>query len=174
MSLENFQEKVEEKPNFGLKVDNVEELMDLSEFEKYNINELEPDIELEGKPHLMYFENDEDSERTYESIRLQVIDEKNKEVINAYCNIPLGFPIIKNIRRNNNFYKNTYNLILGTFNADKDLDDTLFYDGEGNPMNNIKENDIRSLLNYLNTKKSMKIRVIENGDYNSFVVLSLK
>lgn len=173
MSLDSFKQDNANGLDFGLKVNNVEDLIDLSEFERYNINELEEDIELQGKPLITYFERD-DEDKTYESLRLQIINEKEKEVINCYCSIPLGYPVIKGIRRGNNFYKSTYNLILGTFNADKDLDDTLFYDNEGNPMNNIKEINLGALVNYINKKKTMKIRVVENGNYNSFVVLGLE
>lgn len=175
MSLDSFKStKSDEMLNFGIKVSNEEELVDLSEYEKFNINELEADIELKGRPFLMYFENVEGDERTYESVRLQVINDKEKELVNIYCNIPLGFPIAKNIRRNNNFYKNTYNLITGVFMADKGLDETVFYDSQGKPMNTIKEINIEAIMKYVNQKKEMKIKVIENGDYNSFVITGLK
>ena len=174
MSIENFREaKERDELDFGLKTENVDELMDLSEFMKYNLNELEIDSVLEGKPQITYFERD-DEERTYESLRLQLINEKEQEVINIYCNIPLGYPVVKGIRKNNNFYKSTFNLILGVYNADEKLDDTVFYDGQGNPMNNIREINIGALIKYINTKKSMKIKVVENGNYNTFVILGLK
>ena len=172
MSLDSF--KGGNELDFGIKVGNTEELADLSGYEKFSINELDTGIEIKGRPHIMYFENAEGDERTYESLRLQIINDKDKEVLNVYCNIPLGYPVIKNIRRNNNFYKNTYNLITGVFMADKDLDETVFYDSEANQMNTIKEINIRGLSGYVNTKKEMKIKIVENGDYNSFVIIGLK
>lgn len=172
MSLDSF--KSGNKFDFGIKVDNTEELADLSEYEKFSINELDKDIEIVGRPHIMYFENADGDERTYESLRLQVINDKEKEVLNIYCNIPLGYPVIKNIRSTNNFYKNTFNLITGVFMADKDLDETIFYDSEAKMMNTIKEINIKGLSEYINMKKEMKIKIVENGDYNSFVVLGLK
>ncbi len=171
MSLDNFKT---DSLDFGIKVGNTEELADLSEYEKYSINELEAEIEIVGRPNLQYFENPEGDERTYESIRLQIINDKEKEVLNCYCNIPLGYPVIKNIRSTNNFYKNTYNLITGVFMADKDLDETVFYDSEAKQMNTIKEINIKGLSEYINTKKEMKVKIVENGDYNTFVVIGLK
>ena len=173
MSLDSFKSNKDEL-NFGIKVANEEEMVDLSEYEKFNINELEPDIELKGRPYLMHFPNPDGDERTYESIRLQIINDKEKELVNIYCNIPLGYPIAKNIRRSNNFYRNTYQLITGVFLADKQLDETVFYDGQGKPMNTIKEINIESVVKYLNTKKEISIKIIENGDYNSFLITGLK
>ncbi len=170
MSLDSFKG---DALNFGIKVENQEELLDLSDFEKFNINELEADIELTGKPFIMYFENSEGDERTYESLRLQLINEEDKEVVNIYCNIPLGYPVIKNIRRNNNFYKNTYNLISGLFHIDEKLDETVFYDSKGKLKNTISSIDIGAIIKYVNTKKEMTIKVIENGDYNSFEVIKV-
>lgn len=171
MSLDSFKN---DDLDFGIKVENQEEMIDLSEYEKYNINELEEDIELSGRPFLMYFENGEMDERTYESIRLQLINDKDKELVNIYCNIPLGFPTIKNIRKSNNFYKNTFNFIIGVFNADKNLDETIFLDSNGKTMNTIKQINIESLMGYVNKKSEMKIKIVKNGDYNSFVILGLK
>ena len=171
MSLDSFKGN---DFDFGIKVGNTEEMADLSEYEKFNINELEADIEIKGRPHIMYFENADGDERTYESLRLQIINDKDKQVLNCYCNIPLGYPIVKNIRSSNNFYKNTYNLITGVFMADKDLDETVFYDSEANQMNTIKEINIKGLSEYVNTKKEMKVKIVENGDYNSFVIIGLK
>lgn len=171
MSLDSFKSN---DFDFGIKVENTEEMADLSEYEKFNINELEPDIEIKGRPHIMYFENQDGDERTYESLRLQIINDKDKQVLNCYCNIPLGYPIIKNIRVTNNFYKNTFNFITGVFMADKDLDETVFYDSEANQMNTIKEINIKGLSEYVNTKKEMKVKIVENGDYNSFVIIGLK
>lgn len=171
MSLDSFKGN---NLDFGIKVTNEEELADLSEYEKFNINELEADIELKGRPFVMYFENAEGDDRTYESLRLQLINDKDKELVNIYCNIPLGYPIAKNIRKNNNFYKNTYNLITGVFMADKDLDETVFYDSDANPMNTIKEINVEAISKYINTKKEMKIKVLENGNYNTFVIIGLK
>lgn len=171
MSLDSFKKT---ELDFGIEVGNTEELVDLSEYEKFNINELDIGIEIKGRPHIMYFENAEGDERTYESLRLQIINDKDKEVLNVYCNIPLGYPIIKNIRKGNNFYKNTYHLITGVFMADNDLDETIFYDGNGKEMNTIKSLNIKGLSEYVNTKKEMKIKIVENGDYNSFVVIGLK
>lgn len=171
MSLDSFKSN---DFDFGIKVENTEEMVDLSEYEKFNINELEPDIEIKGRPHIMYFENPDGDERTYESLRLQIINDKDKQVLNCYCNIPLGYPIIKNIRVTNNFYKNTFNFITGVFMADKDLDETVFYDSEANQMNTIKEINIKGLSEYVNTKKEMKVKIVENGDYNSFVIIGLK
>lgn len=172
MSLENFKEKGTD--NFGIEVENQEELADLSEYEKFNLNELEPEIELVGRPHIMYFENDESDERNYEALRVQIINDKEEEVVNIYCNIPLGYPIVKNIRRNNSFFKNSYNLIVDTFHVDDSLDDTVFYDSKGEIKNTIKKINIKQVIDYINSKKEIKIKVIENGDYNSFNVLSLK
>lgn len=173
MSLDSFKGSLNDM-NFGIKVENTEEMADLSEYEKFSINELDVGIEIEGRPHLMYFENAEGDERTYESLRLQVINDKDKEVLNCYCNIPLGYPIIKNIRKTNNFYKNTYNLITGVFMADNDLDETIFYDSDAKMMNTIKEINIKGLSEYVNQKKTMKIKIVENGDYNTFVIMGLK
>lgn len=160
--------------DFGIEVENQEELADLSEYEKYNINELEVGIELSGRPFLMYFENGENDERNYESMRLQIINDKDEEVVNIYCNIPLGYPVIKNIRKNNGFFKNSYNLIVDMFHVDKTLDDTVFYDSNGELKNTIKKINIKQIIDYINTKEEMKIKVIENDNYNSFRVLSLK
>lgn len=172
MSLDSFKQDADAL-DFGIKVTNEEEMVDLSDYEKFSINELEADIELEGRPFLMYFENSPEDERTYESVRLQLINDKDKELVNIYCNIPLGFPTVKNIHKGNNFYKNTYNLITGVFMADDSLDETVFYDSNGNPKNNIKQINIEAIIKYVNKKKNMKIKIRENGDYNTFVVLGL-
>ena len=75
MSLDSFKQQ-NDAIDFGIQVTNEEEMLDLSEYEKFNINELEADIELEGRPFLMYFENSPEDERTYESIRLQLMSKQ--------------------------------------------------------------------------------------------------
>lgn len=173
MSLDSFKEK-SEVLDFGIKVEDEEDLLDLSDYEKFNVNELEAGIELKGKPFLMYFENDDGDERTYESVRLQLINKEDKEVVNIYCNIPLGYPVIKNIRRNNGFYKNTYNFITGLYHVDDKLDETVFYDSRGKMKNTIKTINLGAIIKYVNAKKMLTVKVIENGDYNSIEVVKIE
>lgn len=149
---------------FGFKT-SMEESFDFSEYEKFNINELEVESKISGVPHLIRFDPEEG--KKYATARLQIINHDEKQIATCYCNLPLNYPVIKKIFRANDFYKNTFNLIENVMGL-IDIDNVL--DTNGKPINCIEEINLEEFIKYVNELKKMNIEIIENGDYNSFKV----
>lgn len=169
MNLDDFNNPMEA---FGLKTSN-EESLDLSEYEKFGLNEIDgaSQIEFTGKPTIIRFDPEEDS--TYATARLQLMNDKDKQLLNIYCNLPLSYPVIRKIYATNDFYKNTYNLINTIVSK---LNSAAMVDGDGNPVKCIDEFNLEPFMEFINGLKTMTVKVIENGDsgYNTFVVKSFK
>ena len=157
----------------GFEVDTQDYVVeDLSELEKITLNELDSGTEYDGKPSLYLFENDD---KNWDNIRVRVID--TKDYLQAYCNIPKpdadGF--IRDIHQNNKFYRGAFDLVYSYLHA---IDETLILDPQSPTgyINHIKKINIKKVIEQLNAKSKVEVRVTEgSGDgYNSMVILSME
>ena len=69
---------------FGFKT-SMEESLDLSEYETYKLNEIDVGVKFTGQPVAIRFEPDEYEEKNYTSMRLQLQNHEDKQILNCYC-----------------------------------------------------------------------------------------
>lgn len=153
---------------FGVKTSN-EVSVDLSEYEKFSLNQVEAGVEFTGKPSAMRFEPDEDN--NYTNFRLQLVNDKDMQVLKCYCNIPLSYPVVTKLYKSNNFMKTTFDCITSVMYL---LDAESVIDADGNDITCIEEINIDEFIKFLDELEEITVKVTENGDYNSFIVKKFK
>ena len=166
--IEDFKDNKNVSDLFGLKTSN-EESLNLSEYEQFGLNELEHGVEFTGKPNVIYFEPEE--EENYTSFRVQLLNQKTKQLLNCYCNVPTSYPVIRKIFKANNFYKCSYDCIYTVVSK---LNETAMLGEDGEPISCIESFNIEAFIDFLNSLEEMTIKTIPNGDYNSFIVKNFK
>ncbi|WP_299523372.1 hypothetical protein [uncultured Methanobrevibacter sp.] len=154
---------------FGAETSHEEEYQDYGNMVRVTLNELDPNTIVSGKPSIQLFENDgvnkDGKPKNYNNIRIRIVDNDADEYMDAYLNIPKN---CQNIRKNSDFYRSCFDFIHSTFCT---IDDTNATDKKGKPINNYKKINIESLIDFLNNKKEITVKIIEGANnYNSLIV----
>lgn len=144
-----------------------------SEMEKIRLNELNPGDMVTGSPVIHLFENEEPDKngkpKNYDNIRVRIVDEEAEEYIDAYVNIPKSR---ENIRKSLSFYRSCFDFIHSTMCT---IDETNATNQNGEPVNVYKKINIDALIDYLNAKEEITIKIIEGSNgYNSFIITNWK
>ena len=167
-------ETVKEEPkNTGLpsvEADFVEESSMNGEwyaYQRVRLNEYEDGDEYEGKPILLPVESvkfDEEEEPRYRA-RLLLIDDEAEEYLEININVKEKGDVQTNVHNASSLYA----LIGGIQNLSNPEWTTLF--------NRIKRVDLTEWEDYINSKESMTVRIVEkqgsNFSYNSFRITQL-
>ena len=140
-------------------------------WEKYTIRDLDVGDEMEGKPEICYFANDD---RKYDSLRVRTMDDG--EILDVYVNIPKpdadGF--ITNIRKEFDFYRTAYDFI---FSILRWQDEANVVDNNGEEVNHFKRVNIIAFAKYVDQFQRIGIRITEgnaDSDYNSFIIYKME
>lgn len=146
---------------------------DLQEYTKVSLNELNPGDMVTGAPVVHLFVNEDldkqGKPKNYDSIRVRVIDSEAEEYVDCYCNFP---KTSQNIRKTSNFFRSCFDFIHSVMCT---IDDTNATNANGDPVNTYKKINIDDLIEYLNGKEEITIKIIEGAnDYNSFLVTNWK
>ncbi len=176
MSLDDF--------NFGYEADD-EDFYDVSAYEKMDLNELNDNDTITGKPIIAYFEQRYEEDRN-DKVRIQLLsNDDNGTPINVqiYCNIPNPSHVGKDgtqfvtLFRKQTYFANTYNAIFSILNLKKAKD---IFDANGNPCNSLKNIPVKAYFEALGKQDEITIRVValppnHKGDvYNTFVIDDIK
>lgn len=158
-------------PLFGVEVDTIQETeyFDVTDYEKFTINDAEAGTTFKGKPNVFRFEPKEGRKST--SVRIRLIDDEEKELLDAYMNVPLDFPMIKNIRQGFDFYRSTFDCITSVLEK---INPNIVKDARGNRINRINKINLEEVIEYLNNKETLTIEVLEgaeDSEYNSFRII---
>ena len=136
-------------------------------YTRINLNELEDGDEYMGKPLLLPLEKvqfDEEEEPRYRA-RLLLIDDEAEEYLQINLNLKQNSSVQTNVHNASSLYA----LIGGIQNLSNPQWTTLF--------NRIKKVNLEEWEDYINTKESMNVRIVEkqgsNFSYNSFRITSL-
>ena len=147
------------------------EYMDVHDWEKYNIHDLDVGEEMEGIPEITYFPN---KDRKYDSIRVRVADDG--EYVDLYINIPKpdekGY--ITNIRKIFDFYRTCYDFI---FSVLRWRDETNVVNTEGEEVNNFKKVNIMTFAKYVDQMNRIGVRITEGNpesDYDSWIIYKME
>ena len=167
--LESFKENTTIDALPSIEADYVEDDFD-GEWYNYirvNLNELEDGDEYEGKPLLLPVEKvqfDEEEAPKYRA-RLLLIDKENEEYLQINLNLKQDGDIQTNVHNASSLYA----LIGGIQNLNNPQWTQMF--------NRIKKINLEQWRDYLDTKNSMNVKVIEktgsNFTYNSFRITQL-
>ena len=167
--LNNFKENTTIDALPSIEADYVEDDFD-GEWYNYirvNLNELEDGDEYEGKPLLLPVEKvqfDEEEAPKYRA-RLLLIDKENEEYLQINLNLKQDGDIQTNVHNASSLYA----LIGGIQNLNNPQWTQMF--------NRIKKINLEQWRDYIDTKQSMNVKVIEktgsNFTYNSFRITQL-
>ena len=136
-------------------------------YTRINLNELDDGDEYEGRPLLLPVEVvqfDEEEDPRYRS-RLLLIDDEGEEYLQINLNLKQKGDVQTNVHNASSLYA----LIGGIQNLSNPQWTTMF--------NRIKKVNLEEWEDYINTKESMNVRIVEkqgsNFSYNSFRITSL-
>lgn len=155
---------------FGMEGEEDTKEVDFDDYERANINQINVDSIFEGKPFIMKFENDD---KNYDTVLIKLLNDIDMECLDVYINTPKFKNVIKNIRKRNNFTLNLFNLIIS---VNKLIDPSSIMDPKTkDEINVIKKINFQDLLDFLEEKESIKIKVIPGSEgYNSFEVIKIQ
>ena len=169
----DYIEKVTDEPTMDLpsvEADFVEETgmdYDWYSYTRINLSELEDGDEYEGKPLLLPVETvqfDEEEDPRYRA-RLLLIDDEAEEYLQINLNLKQKGSVQTNVHNASSLYA----LIGGIQNLSNPQWTTMF--------NRIKKVKLEEWEDYINTKETMNVRIVEkqgsNFSYNSFRVTNL-
>jgi len=147
------------------------EYMDVHDWEKYNIHDLDVGEEMEGIPEITFFEN---KDRKYDSLRVRVADDG--EYVDLYVNIPkpdkLGY--IANIKKGFDFYRTCFDFIYSIL---KYRDERNVVDKNGEEVNKFGKVNIMNFAKYVDQMSRIGVRITEgnsDSDYNSWIIYKME
>ena len=140
-------------------------------WEKYSIRDLDIGDEMEGRPEITHFINDD---KKYDSLRVRVMDDG--EILDCYVNIPKPDPqgFITNIRKSFDFYRTAYDFIFSVLRW-KGEENVI--DQNGEEINHFKKVNIISFAKFVDQFQRIGVKVTkgnEDSEYNSFIIYKME
>ena len=147
------------------------EYMDVHDWEKYNIHDLDVGEEMEGIPEITFFEN---KDRKYDSLRVRVADDG--EYVDLYVNLPkpdnLGY--ITNIKKGFDFYRTCFDFVFSILRL---RDERNVVNKDGEEVNKFSKVNIINFAKYLDQMSRIGVRITEgnpDSDYNSWIIYKME
>ena len=147
------------------------EYMDIHDWEKYTIHDLDVDEKMEGIPEITYFTN---KDRNYDSLRVRIADDG--EYVDLYVNLPkpdeLGY--VTNIRKSQDFYRTCFDFL---FSILKYRDERNVVNKDGEEINKFSKVNILNFAKYVDGMSRIGIRITEgnkDSDYNSWKIYKME
>ena len=147
------------------------EYMDVYDWTKFGIHDLDIGEEMEGIPEITYFEN---KDRKYDSLRVRIADDG--EYVDLYVNMPkpddLGY--ITNIRKSLDFYRTCFDFIFSILRI---RDERNVVNKDGEEVNKFSKVNIINFAKYVDQMSRIGVRITEgnsNSDYNSWIIYKME
>ena len=147
------------------------EYMDVHDWEKYNIHDLDVGEEMEGIPEITFFEN---KDRKYDSLRVRVADDG--EYVDLYVNLPkpdnLGY--ITNIKKGFDFYRTCFDFVFSILRL---RDERNVVNKDGEEVNKFSKVNIINFAKYVDQHSRIGVRITEgnpDSDYNSWIIYKME
>ena len=147
------------------------ELIDVHDWTKYNIYDLNVGEEMEGLVEVRYFTN---KDKTYDSIRSRVADDG--EYVDLYINFPKpdkdGY--ITDIRKSYDFYRSCFDFIFSILRIQ---DETNVVNADGEEINKFTKVNILNFAKYLDQMSRIGVRITEGNpesEYNSWIIYKME
>ena len=139
-------------------------------WEKYGIQDLDVGAEMEGRPEINIFENDD---KTYNALRLRVMDDG--ETLDLYVNYPKkDFPYVKGINKTFDFYRKCFDFIFSVLLL---RDERNVVDKNGEEVNRFNKINFEMLAKYVDQHQRIGVRITEgnaDSEYDSFIIYKLE
>ena len=139
-------------------------------WEKYGMADLEVGAEMEGRPELNIFPNDD---KTYDALRIRVMDDG--EILDLYVNYPKkDFPYVRGINKSFDFYRKCFDFI---FSVRKLHGDENVVDSNGEEINRFNKINLEMLAKYVDQHERIGVRITEgnsDSEYDSFIIYKLE
>ena len=128
---------------------------------------------LEGKPEVSIIEK---KDKSYNALRVRIIDESTDEVLDCYLNFPKpddeGF--VTNITKSFDFYRNCFDFLYSIL---KCQGDKYVLDKNGDEYNRFAKIDFIGFAKLVDQKTRVKIEITEgneDSDYNSWMITGME
>ena len=139
-------------------------------WEKYGIQDLDVGAEMEGRPELNIFENDD---KTYNALRIRVMDDG--EILDLYVNYPKkDFPYVKGINKSFDFYRKCFDFIFSVLRL---RDERNVVNKDGEEVNRFNKINFEMLAKYVDQHERIGVRITEgnaDSEYDSFIIYKLE
>ena len=139
-------------------------------WERYGIQDLEVGAEMEGRPEITIFENED---KTYNAARLRVMDDG--EILDLYVNFPKRhYPFVRGINKSFDFYRKCFDFI---FSVRRLHGDKFVVDEKGEEINRFVKINLEMLLKYVDQHERIGVRITEgnnDSEYDSFEIYKLE
>lgn len=138
-------------------------------WDKYTMNDLDVGVEMEGRPEITIFENED---KTYDALRLRIIDDE--EIVDLYVNFPKkDFPFVRNINKKFDFYRKCFDFIFSVLRYQNERN---VVDKNGEEINRFGKINLEMLAKFVDQHERIGIRITEgnsDSEYNSFIIYKL-
>ena len=139
-------------------------------WEKYGIQDLDVGAEMEGRPEINIFTNDD---KSYDALRLRVMDDG--EILDLYINYPKKhFPYVRGINKTFDFYRKCFDFIFSVRHLHGDK---YVMDKNGEEVNRFAKIDLEMLAKYVDQHERIGVRITEgnsDSEYDSFIIYKLE
>ena len=145
--------------------------IDVHDWSKFGMADLDVGEEMEGIPEVTYFEN---KDKKYDNLRVRTADDG--EYVDLYVNIPkpdkLGY--ITNIRKGFDFYRTAFDFIFSILRL---RDERNVVNEDGEEINKFTKVNIINFAKYLDQHSRIGVRITEgnsDSDYNSWIIYKME
>ena len=139
-------------------------------WDKYTMNDLDVGVEMEGRPEITIFENED---KTYDALRLRIIDDE--EIVDLYVNFPKkDFPFVRNINKKFDFYRKCFDFIFSVLRYQNERN---VVDKNGEEINRFGKINIEMLAKFVDQHERIGVRITEgnaDSEYDSFMIYKLE
>ena len=128
---------------------------------------------VQGTPEVSIIEKDG---KSYNALRIRIIDETTDEVLDCYCNFPKPDEngIIKGLNKDFDFYRNAFDFIYSVLRT---KGEQYVVDKDGNEYNNFNKVDFIRFAKLVDTMNTVKIEITEGNEdsqYNSWMIKEME
>jgi len=139
-------------------------------WEKYGIQDLDVGAEMEGRPEINIFENDD---KTYNALRIRVMDDG--EILDLYVNYPKKhWPFVRGINKTFDFYRKCFDFIYSILRLQGEKN---VVTPEGEEVNRFGKINLELLAKYVDQHERIGVRITEgnaDSEYDSFIIYKLE
>ena len=139
-------------------------------WERYTIADLNIGVEMEGRPEINIFTNED---KSYDALRLRVMDDG--EILDLYINYPKkDYPYVKGINKSFDFYRKCFDFIFSILRL---RDESNVVDANGEEINRFKTVNIETFAKYVDNMSRIGVRITEgneDSEYNSFIIYKME
>ena len=142
------------------------------DWETYKNYECDVGDELTGYPEITIFEKED---KTYNALRLRIIDETTDEVLDCYCNYPKkDAPYVKGLNKEFDFYRNAFDFI---FSIRRCQGEKYVVDKNGEEYNKFPKVDFIGHAKLVDQMNKVTVQITagnEDSDYNSWQIINME